>query len=182
LGAPLLPLIQVAAIKAMGQPWISPSGQVDIWNGQTYGPENSQHFTDWYTLDHVLHGFIFYHLTGLLPWEDVHPRFFLALAVESIWEILENSPYIIRKYRTTALAQGYSGDSVINSVSDTAAMAVGFWIAHFLPTHATVALAVAEELLLAYNIRDNLLINIFTLLFPDNKVISAWQSELIIKP
>jgi hypothetical protein len=99
----------------------------------------------------------------------------LALGLEAGWEILENSPVIIDRYRQQALAQGYTGDSVLNSVSDTLAMAFGFVLARLLPVWVTVTLAVAMELFVGFMIRDNLTLNIIQLIYP-SQVISSWQS------
>lgn len=169
-------VVQAAVLSAMGQPAICTCGTVKLWHGVALSPENSQHISDWYTFTHVIHGFGFYFLLSLLlPRAPLAVRFALAVGLEAGWEILENTPWVIERYRQTAMAQGYFGDSVVNSMFDTVAMAIGFWLARLLPVSATVALALAIEISLGYLIRDNLALNIIQLVYP-NAAISAWQA------
>jgi hypothetical protein len=168
--------LQTAVLLAMGQPPICACGYVKLWHGAVLSAENSQHISDWYIFSHVIHGFVFYFLLWLIaPRMPVGARFLLALGVEAAWEIAENTPFIIDRYRQSALAQGYTGDSVINSVSDTLAAALGFWLARLLPAPAIVVAAMAMELFVGYMIRDNLALNIIQLLFA-SPAISAWQA------
>ena len=168
--------LQAAVLLAMGQPAICACGYVKLWHGAVLSSENSQHISDWYIFSHVIHGFIFYFLLWLIaPRMPLAQRFALALMVEAGWEMIENTPFIIDRYRQSALAQGYTGDSVINSVFDTLAAALGFLLARLLPAWAIVVLAIAMELSVGYLIRDNLILNIIQLLFP-SAAISAWQA------
>jgi hypothetical protein len=138
--------------------------------------ENSQHILDWYSFSHIIHGFIFYFLAWLiLPRSPVLLRFALALAVESGWEIFENTPFVIERYRAATISLNYYGDSVINSLSDTACMVVGFVLARRLPISVVVGLALAMELVVGYWIRDNLILNILMLIHPVDAV-RAWQT------
>jgi hypothetical protein len=119
---------------------------------------------------------LFYALTWVLfPRLPAGYRLLMALGIEIAWEITENTPFIIDRYREQALAQGYSGDSIINSVSDSLAMAFGFLLARLLPVWATVALALGMEGFVAYFIRDNLTLNIINLLYPLD-FLNRWQS------
>ncbi|WP_237154033.1 DUF2585 family protein [Oryzibacter oryziterrae] len=169
--------IQAITLAAFGQPPICTCGTVRLWSGEILSPENSQQITDWYTPSHVIHGLLFY---GILRW--LFPKLPLigvvaaALAVEIGWELLENSPLIIDRYRAQALAQGYSGDSVLNSVCDSLAMLSGLTLARFLPVRLTVGLAVAAEIFTAVMVRDNLTLNVIQLLVP-SPTISAWQAQ-----
>jgi hypothetical protein len=169
-------LLQAAVLVAMGQPPICACGYVKLWHGAILSAENSQHISDWYVFSHVIHGFIFYFVLWLIaPRLPVGLRFALALGIEAAWEVVENTPFVIDRYRQSALAQGYTGDSAINSVFDTLAAALGFWLARLLPVPAIVAGALAMELFVAYMIRDNLALNIIQLLFA-SPAISAWQA------
>lgn len=175
VGAALI-AVQAFVLFAMGQPPICTCGYVRLWGGITSGPEMSQQLTDWYTYSHVIHGFGFYFLLWLIaPRTPVALRFTLVLAFEVGWEIVENTPFIIDRYRQSALAQGYFGDSIINSVGDTMASAFGFLLARTLPVWATVALTVSVELFTAYMIHDNLTLNIIQLIYP-NDAIFHWQA------
>ena len=104
-------------------------------------------------------------------------RLLMAMSLEIGWELLENSPIIINRYRETALALGYSGDSIINSVSDTVSMVLGFLVAYRMRIGLVIAIAVTFELFTGYMIHDNLTLNIIQLAYPF-KTISAWQSSI----
>ena len=169
---------QAAVLYVMGQPPICACGTVRLWTGTVLSQENSQQLTDWYTPSHVIHGMLFFALGRLVFRGHRSPVLAVALAlgIEVAWELIENSPPVIDRYREQALAQGYSGDSILNSLSDTLAMLLGFWIAARLPVRASIALALAAELFTGVMIRDNLTLNVVQLLVP-SKAISAWQAE-----
>lgn len=167
--------VQGLVLYAMGQPLICGCGNVRLWGG-IVGPEISQQLTDWYTYSHLTHGIGFYLLLWLIvPGTPVGARFALALGLEGVWEILENTPWIIDRYRQTAIAQGYFGDSIVNSVSDSLAAALGFGVARLLPAWSTILLVIAMELSVGYMIRDNLTLNIIQLIHPA-EAISRWQA------
>lgn len=174
--------VQATVLHVMGQPGICTCGVVRLWTGVVLGPENSQQITDWYTFSHVLHGMIFYGATRLLlPRIPPLAALALALGLEVSWELLENSPPVIQRYREQALAQGYSGDSILNSVSDTVAMTIGFVAARLLPVRATVAVGIAFEIFTAIMIRDNLTLNVIQLIHPV-EAIAAWQGGVSSPP
>ena len=174
-------VVQGTALHGFGQPSICACGTIRLWTGDVLGPENSQQITDWYTFSHVIHGMIFYGLGRLLlPRAPLLVLLALALGIEVAWELAENSPTMIERYRAQALAQGYSGDSVLNSLSDTLAMATGFAVARLMPTRGTVATALAFEIFTAATIRDNLTLNVIQLIHPV-PAIAAWQGGLAAK-
>lgn len=171
-----LVLLQGIVLLAMGQPVICECGYVELWHG-VIDSGNSQHLTDWYTLSHVIHGFLFYGAIWLVArgrW-SLGLALVLAIVVEAGWEILENTPWIIDRYRTATISLEYHGDSIINSVFDTLAMIVGFVLASRWSVWIIVILAVAMELYTGYMIRDNLTLNIVMLLYPSESVLN-WQS------
>lgn len=174
-------IVAAAAVTllAMGRHPICTCGSIDLWVAGRDSPRTSQMLLDWYSLSHVVHGLLFYGALWLVArsW-PVEWRFVAALAIEASWEVIENTPMIIDRYRATTAAVGYSGDSgdsVVNSLSDIAMMALGFVAARKLPTWAAFALVAALELIPLFVIRDNLTLNIWTLLAP-NAAVEAWQA------
>jgi len=173
----LLILSAAAAILlAMGRNPICTCGTVDLWVGTRDSPKTSQMLADWYSLSHIVHGLIFYALLWLVARRlGVGPRFLIALFIEASWEVIENTPMVIDRYRATTAALGYTGDSVINSLSDILMMAFGFLLARKLPLWATIVLLVTLEVVPLFVIRDNLTLNIIALIAP-NPTIQAWQA------
>ena len=174
LAAILLFIVAALVLWAMGRPPICSCGTVDLW-GQV-GAEQSQMLADWYSPSHFVHGLIFYALLWQFARrQPVERRFLAALIVEAAWEILENTPLIIDRYREATMALGYSGDSILNSMSDIAMMGLGFLAARRLPLWVSLALAAGLELLTLAVIRDNLTLNIWMLLAPTD-AIRLWQA------
>ncbi len=170
-------LALTAAIESgMGRSFLGPDGRFAWWDGDIWGRENSQRTTDAYSLTHVVRGILFFALLRLAARDlPVRRRFVLALLLESGWEILENSPLIINRYREATIALGYAGDSVLNSCSDIVMMSLGFLFAHRMRVRASVAAVVAMEIFCLLWVRDNLTLNIVMLIHPVD-AIRAWQS------
>ena len=165
-----------AILLAMGRNPICTCGSVELWVGARNSARTSQMLADWYSFSHIVHGLLFYALLWLLVrrW-PLEWRFLAALVVEAAWEVTENTPLVIDRYRATTAALGYTGDSVINSLSDILMMALGFLAARKLPLWAAALLLIALEIIPLFAIRDNLTLNVWALIAPD-PALQAWQA------
>ena len=180
LGFILVCLVATALLlHLMGRVAICKCGTIKLWHGITLSSENSQHLTDWYTLSHIVHGFLFYGVAWLVvKGTGWRVPFCMALAaavvVESAWELFENTSYVINRYREETISLDYYGDSIINSVSDIVAMVSGFLIARRIPAKLSVLIVLGLECFAALMIRDNLLLNIIMLVNPLESI-KIWQ-------
>jgi hypothetical protein len=173
-----LMLLSALLELSAGRRLISASGRVRLWAGDVRSAENSQQFADWYSFTHILHGFIFY---AAIIWltHDGWPLglcFLAAVFLECCWEVLENSRFIINRYRQT-IAQGYTGDTVLNSMSDILFASFGFTLAQWLPVWVTITLLAAIETGLIVRIRDNLTLNVIMLIHPFARI-KDWQTQI----
>jgi hypothetical protein len=170
-------LLAAGVELAMGRVPVSKSGRLMLWNGNVTSSENSQQVTDWYSFSHVIHGIAFYAALRLLGRGRWPPGLCLVLAVgvEAAWEVFENTPFTIERYRKATIALDYYGDSVLNSMCDILCCVAGFILAAKLPWWGSLAVVVANELFVGLMIRDNLTLNIIMLVKPI-EAIKRWQS------
>ena len=167
--------VQALSLWAMGRVIIAESGSVELWHGASDAGQ-SQHLTDWYTFTHFEHGLLFYLLLQVLfPRLSLPMRLVLAVLIEGAWEIVENTNLIIDRYRESNIAQGYRGDSVVNSLGDMAAMILGFFAASRLGTWRSLLLVAAIEIFLLFSIRDNLALSALSLVHRF-EAIETWQA------
>ena len=176
LAAALAVCTAAAAIElSMGRLPFGPDGRIGLWEGNIWSSEQSQRFADPYTITHTVHGMLFYAILWLLARRaPARNRFVGALLMEGAWEVLENSPIIINRYREATIALGYVGDSVFNSLSDIVFAALGFLFAWRVRPWVTVAVILAMEVGTALWVRDNLTLNIVMLIHPID-AIKDWQ-------
>jgi hypothetical protein len=166
----------VAALELwMGRLSFGPDGRIGLWEGNIWSREQSQRFADPYTFSHTIHGMLFYAILWLVaPRTSVRARIIAAIVMEGAWEVLENSPIIINRYREATIALGYVGDSVFNSLSDILFAGLGFLFAWRARPWVTVAVILAMELGTLALMRDNLTLNIIMLVHPID-AIRDWQ-------
>jgi uncharacterized protein DUF2585 len=170
-------LITAAIELAMGRLLLGPDGRFGLWEGDIWSGEQSQRLADVYSFSHFIHGILFYALLWLCARKvPVGPRLLLAVLLEAAWEVLENSPIIIERYREATIARGYQGDSVLNSLSDICIMSLGFWMAAKVKVGWSVAVVIILELGTLFWVRDNLTLNVLMLIHP-SQAIKSWQLE-----
>ena len=179
--AAALVCIQIAVLHAFGQPFVAASGRILLWVNDPFSPDTSQQLADWYSFSHIIHGFIFFGLLRLAaPRVPLGTRLVIAMGIEIAWELTENTPMVIRHYRQQALAAGYRGDSILNSVSDVMMMSAGFFFASWASFRSVVVLAIGLEIFTACTIRDNLTLNVLNLTAPAEwapiQAIHKWQA------
>jgi hypothetical protein len=163
-------------LRAQGRAWFCACGRLLVWTGEAWGSDTSQHLFDPYSFTHVLHGVAFCGLLSLIaPRLAPAWRLCLAVAAEAAWEVVENTAFVVNRYREATAALGYEGDTVVNSLGDIAACAAGFVVARRLGLWRSVALFLLVEAALLIFIRDSLLLNVLMLLYPLDSV-RAWQA------
>jgi hypothetical protein len=160
---------------AMGRSVFGPTGKPGFWVGSITDSQCSQGFADPYAFSHIAHGLIFFFLLWVFGRKlPIRHRYLIAVLIEAGWELLENSPVIINRYRDATIALGYTGDSIFNSVSDLAMMSLGFLFAWKMPVWASVVLILAMEIGCALWVRDNLTMNVIMLIYPI-EALKTWQ-------
>jgi hypothetical protein len=159
-----------------GRSLICPCGDVKLWDGWPAPGESSQHLFDWYTLSHIIHGFLFYGLLWLVARRlSFGWRLAIATAIEVVWEIVENSAMVIEHYRSNTVSVDYNGDSVVNSLADIVAMWVGFALARVFPVWLSVVVVIALEVIALMAVRDGLVLNVLSFVWPMESIVE-WQA------
>ncbi|MCB1025407.1 MAG: DUF2585 family protein [Acidobacteria bacterium] len=172
-------LLMMIALAAQGRIWWCKwDTPLYIWSSDVWSKHNSQHFFDPYFFTHILHGFLFFWLARLIFRRRIAFAWMLLVAVvgESLWEVLENSSYVITLYRANTASLEYTGDSIANSIGDVTACIVGFLIAYKLRVWRSIIVFLIVEIVLVLTIKDSLLINIIMLIHPI-EAIKVWQTS-----
>ena len=168
-------MVTIVALRYQGRLWICACGRVDLWSWNVNSSDNSQHLFDPYSFTHVLHGLLFYGaLVLLVPRLAPEWRLWIAIAVEALWEVVENSAVIIQRYREATVALGYTGDTIVNSMGDILCCVIGFTLARRLGFRWSLVVFLLTEIVLVLLIRDSLILNIIMLLYPI-PAIKTWQ-------
>jgi hypothetical protein len=163
-------------LRSQGRLWWCSCDYLLVWSGDPWSSDNSQHLLDPYSFTHLLHGFLLCGLlTLLVPRLSTVWRLWLAVTIEAVWEVVENSEFVIRRYREETAALGYHGDTIVNSLGDILVCGLGFVMAQSLGFRRTFALFLLTEVALAILIRDNLTLNIVMLIHPF-EAIKEWQA------
>lgn len=157
-------------------PW-GPDSRIGLWSGGVNAPENSQRFLDPYSLTHLSHGIWFYIILSFFLGKrrSLTDLFIIALGLEAGWEILENTDFVINRYREATVAVGYYGDSILNSLGDILVAMLGFALAARISFRWSIIVFILTEAVLAFTIRDNLILNILMLIYPFPAV-RSWQA------
>jgi hypothetical protein len=165
-------LCTVAILKHNGRLWAKPPKY--LLEKSANAPSTSQALLDPYSLSHVLHGILFYWMFH--RWLTPSQNFLASFGLECAWEALENSSFIIDRYRTTTASLDYYGDSVLNVSGDLLSMVAGWFLARTAPVWVSIAVLVAIEIGMVVQYRDNLLLNIIMLVYPVNSI-KQWQLQ-----
>jgi hypothetical protein len=174
----LILIICLACLKIEGRSFFSNSGKILFWVGDVNSPETSQQICDPYSFTHILHGVVFFWILLKFAGQiSLKARFILAFAFEAIWEIIENSEFVIKRYREATISLGYEGDTILNSISDIVMCSIGFWIAHKLGLKRSLLFFVIIEIFLILWVKDSLCINIIMLIYPIESI-KTWQAGL----
>jgi len=172
----LVPVALIVLLHAEGRHSLCTCGHFAVWVSDWCSSNTSQQLLDPYSLTHVLHGFLYFWLISLLF--KRMPRwwqFWLAMLVESAWEVFENTSFVINKYRTETAALGYQGDTIVNSLGDLGCALIGFVIARRLGWRRSLIVFVLIEVILTLWIHDSLLLQMLMLVHPV-EAIKLWQT------
>lgn len=174
-GVAAIAVLMAIILRSQGRVWHCACRGWNLWSGDVWSSHNSQHFLDPYSFTHVLHGVLF---AGAFRWLrpdwSIGVTLLLTTAGEAAWEIVENSRFVIDRYRDATISLSYFGDSIVNSLGDLGTCLLGFALARRIGVWKSMAFFLVTEAVLAIWIRDNLLLNVLMLLFPVD-AIKAWQ-------
>lgn len=168
-------LLTVAALRLEGRVWWCAAGDLSAVCLNVWTRHCSQHLLDPYSLSHVCHGLVFWMILSVAArrWAWTW-RLVMAVGAAAAWEVAENTPWVIERYRTATMSLDYLGDSVANAVADIGCCAAGFVFARSAGNRWALGGLVLLELVSLAWIRDNLTLNVVMLLHPFESV-RQWQ-------
>jgi len=171
-------LAAIVALDLMGRVWWCQAGDYSPWSWTVLSRHNSQHLFDPYSFTHILHGILEFWLIGLVFRKvPIAWRFVIAIFIESSWEVVENTNYVINRYREATISLDYYGDAILNSLADIVCCGLGFVIAQKIKLWWSLGVFVGMEVILLFWIRDSLLLNILMLVWPSD-LVRSWQQGL----
>src|SRR3982751_3752611 len=175
LAIPAVIVVTMLLLHAEGRSWICSCGYIWFWASTVCSEHSSQHFLDPYSFTHVLHGFLYLWLLMLIA-PRLAPvwKFWATLTLACLWELFENSEFVINRYRTETAVLGYHGDTVVNSLGDITCCALGFLIAWKIGFRRSIVIFAVVELALLLTIRDSLVLEMLMLVHP-SPTVKAWQ-------
>lgn len=172
----LVLVVTTFQLRNQGRLWSCSCRNLYLWSGNVWSSDNSQHLFDPYSFTHLLHGIIFFWiLVWIIPRLSLIWRLWLAISIEALWEVIENSDFVIQRYREETAALGYQGDTIVNSLGDILICGAGFLFAYYLGIRKSLVLFVVTEVVLLLWIRDSLLLNVVMLIHPIDGI-KEWQA------
>jgi hypothetical protein len=168
-------LAMAFVLRLEGRLLICSCNRIVIWVGDVCSSNNSQQLLDPYSFTHLLHGFLLFWIVSVV-FRRLAPEWQISLALlfEAAWEVFENTPFVINRYRTETAALGYNGDTVFNSLGDLLCAFAGIMIARQLGYRRSIIVFLVVEVILIFTIHDSLLLEILMLIKPI-AAIKQWQ-------
>ena len=167
--------VQGLILHLEGRLWICKCGYVKLWENSIWSSGNSQHIADWYSLGHINHGILFAGLFAVILRRWGVPVRLIATGVSGfLWETIENTSFIINRFREVTISLDYYGDTVINSMSDSLFMLAGFLLALRVRPWIAVAIFLGLEVFSKLMVRDGLVLDTIMLIHPIPAILD-WQ-------
>ena len=124
--------------------WPEPRKIIDY---ESDGINTSKQIFDIYSFSHISHGILFYFILKYFGFND-YISIYLSIIIEILWEIFENTPFIINKYRKKKEFENYKGDSIVNIIGDVIFTIFGIYLAQKNKGYSILYLLISETLLL----------------------------------
>jgi len=109
--------------------------------------EYSKNLFDIYSFSHISHGILFYLLFKYLKINFL-TGLYLTIILEFLWEMFENTEFIICVYRKDY--ENYDGDSYLNITGDIIFTIIGYLLASKTIYGSVLFLIISEIILIPY--------------------------------